>query len=327
MRTPHFWAPGRGGIVAALLSPVGALYGSATALRLRFKRSWTCPVPIICVGNFVAGGAGKTPVVIDIAARLRARNVKVHVLSRGYGGTATGPLCVSRDLCNARLVGDEPLLLSETAPTWVADNRLSGCKRAVAEKAGLILMDDGFQDPAVVKNLSLVVVDGTYGFGNGRMIPAGPLREPVSSGLARADAVILMGDDHAGIRRFIAGRVPVLSAYPEPGPEAEHLHDRDVLAFAGIAHPGKFFETVRASGPRSLTTRSFPDHHHFTCGDLQRLRDEADALGAVLVTTEKDLVRIPPDRATGIRVLSIHVVWRNEDEITGLLEPIIDDAI
>ncbi len=326
MMAPGFWAYGQGGPVAALLSPFGALYGLATATRLRFKKSWHCPIPVICVGNLVAGGSGKTPVVLDLAERLGQRDVPVHMVTRGYGGRERGPLRVSGDQYDARLVGDEPLLLSETAPTWLSDERPAGCRRALAEGAGLIVLDDGFQDPSCEKTLSFVVVDGSFGFGNGHMIPAGPLREPVASGLKRADAVILIGDDRTNVESMIAGRCPVLKAKLQSGPEAAALSGQAVLPFAGIGNPEKFFESVRNSGANIITTRAFPDHHHYSRGEIDSLIHHANQANARLLTTTKDMVRIPPDLKSNVDVLTVHVVWQNEEEINNLLEPIIADV-
>lgn len=327
MRAPQFWSAGRGGPLAALLSPIGLIYGLATAARLRFKKSWHCPVPVICVGNLIAGGAGKTPVVLDLAQRLQDRDAPVHIITRGYGGHERGPLRVSAGRFDARLVGDESLLLSEISPTWISDDRPSGCRRAMTEGAGLMLLDDGFQDPSCEKNLSLVVVDGSFGFGNGCMIPAGPLREPVATGLNRADAVVLIGDDQTRVESLVAGKCPILRANLSPGPEAQSLAGRPVLAFAGIGNPDKFFHSVTACNANVVGTRAFPDHHHYTRKEIDALQHEAGQLGATLVTTTKDMVRVPPDLRSDVEVLTVHLVWENEEEINNLLAPVIADVI
>ena len=295
----------------------------ATAARLRFKKSWHCPIPIICVGNLIAGGTGKTPLVLDLAKRLQARQVSAHVVTRGYGGREKGPLRVSNQRYDARLVGDEPLLLSETAPTWLSDERPVGCRRAMTEGANLILLDDGFQDPTCEKTLSLVVVDGSYGFGNGQLIPAGPLREPVAKGLKRADAVVLIGDDTTGVESMVAGKCPVLKAKLVPDMDGPSLDGKSMLPFAGIGNPEKFFDSARACKANVEFTKSFGDHHHFTRGEIVTLIGEADRLNATLITTTKDMVRIPPDLRSSIEVLTVNVVWENEAEISNLLEPLI----
>lgn len=326
MRAPDFWAPGKGGLWGALLSPIGMLYGYGTVARRLFAKPWSCPIPVICVGNLIAGGAGKTPVVMDLADRLIARGVRPHLVSRGYGGTEKGPLRVSMDRYDARLVGDESLLLSTIAPAWVSDDRRAACRAAMAEGAMCMIFDDGFQDPTVGKNLSLIVVDGGYGFGNGNLIPAGPLREPVAKGLSRADAVVIVGDDTTGIANRVGGRCPVLQAYLKPGEEASALVEQPVSAFAGIGRPEKFFETLRRIGCDVRRTKAFPDHHNFTKNELETLKMNAARDGDRLVTTQKDLVRIPPDVRSGITALSVSMEWRDETAINALLEPVANDA-
>ncbi len=326
MKAPDFWSHGKANPIAGILSPLGALYGIGTRLRRVFKSSWKSPLPVICVGNLIAGGAGKTPVTIDLVQRLSARGVKPHVLTRGYGGQETGPLLVSSDLYDARLVGDEPLMISEYAPTWVARDRMAASRAAMVERAGCIVMDDGFQDPSVEKDISLIVVDGGYGFGNGYQIPAGPLRESVAQGIARADAVILIGEDTTGVEDQVRGHCPVIRAAIKPGPEAETLRDRRMLAFAGIGRPEKFFDTLREIGCEVVSARAFADHHNYSRAELVALKEEAERVDAGLVTTAKDWVRIPPEMRDGIDVLTINLIWGDEDEINALLEPIVSDA-
>jgi len=280
-------------------------------------------VPVICVGNLVAGGAGKTPVVLDLAGRIAARGVAVHVVSRGYGGTEPGPLRVDPERHGFRAVGDEPLLLAEACPTWVAKDRRSGVEAAVAAGARAVILDDGFQNPTVAKDLSLVVVDGGAGFGNNRVIPAGPLREPVSRGLARADAVVVMGNDTAEVASQ-AGNLPVLQGSLSPTPDSEHLVGHPVVAFAGIGRPAKFFETLRALGSRVESSTAFPDHHPFTEGDIEPLSARAEAAGAKLVTTAKDAKRLPRTAGKAIEVLTVAVAWEKETALETLLSPVLD---
>ncbi len=327
MKAPAFWLRGNGGPLAALLSPFGMLYGYGTLARQVFGKPWKCPVPVICVGNLIAGGAGKTPVVMDLASRLLARGVRPHLITRGYGGTEKGPLRVSADQYDARLVGDEPLLLSGIAPTWVAESRRSACRGAMVEGAMCMILDDGFQDPSVAKDLSLVIVDGGYGFGNGYMIPAGPLREPVAQGLSRADAVIIMGEDTTGVIDQVAGRCPVLRADLKPGAAASDLAGKPVSAFAGIGRPEKFFTTLRQIGCDVRDTTSFADHHNYTKVELEHLKANATRDGVTLVTTEKDRVRIPPEARSDIIAVAVEVAWENEGGINALLDPVVNDVI
>ena len=250
MRTaPAFWDRPPG-LLADLLSPIGAACDAAGHLRRVISRSYRAPVPVVCVGNLVAGGAGKTPVALALADWLLARAVPLHVVTRGYGGRLRGPARVDPDRHDAVAVGDEALLLAARAPCWVARDRAAGVRAAVAAGAGAILLDDGFQNPTVAKTLGLIVVDAGYGFGNGRVIPAGPLRESLRRGLARADALVLIAAEGEASRTGalrLDCRAPVLNAVLVPL-NGERLAGQRLLAFAGIGRPEKFFATLRALG-------------------------------------------------------------------------------
>lgn len=297
MRAPGFWwrAPDRPGVLPRVLSPLGWLYAAGTARRLR-QPGYAPQVPVICVGNLTAGGAGKTPTVIALIERLGARGHKVHVVSRGYGGSLNGPIRVEETRHTAAEVGDEPLLLSAFAPVWVARDRAAGVRAAEAAGAEVILMDDGFQNPAVRPSLSLVVVDAAKGFGNGRCIPAGPLREPVATGLARADLLLSIGDP-AAQSRFDAtlGTIPLprLRGQLQPLQMGMDWTGQRVLAFAGIADPSRFFASLRAEGAEVIRGEALADHEMLSETLLRRLEAEAAASGAQLVTTEKDAARLP----------------------------------
>ncbi|WP_029007192.1 tetraacyldisaccharide 4'-kinase [Azospirillum halopraeferens] len=318
MKTPGFWYR-PDGPAARLLSPLGALYGLAGRLRRACTTPRRAPVPVICIGNLVAGGAGKTPVAIAVAAALKDRGRAVGFLTRGHGGAERGPLAVDLARHDTAAVGDEALLLAAHAPTWVARDRAAGAQAAAAAGAGLLILDDGFQNPHLHKDLSLVVVDGAVGFGNGRLVPAGPLREPVAEGLARADAVVVMGEDRAGIAA-LAAPLPVLHARLEPTAEAAALRERPVLAFAGIGRPEKFFATLRDLGALVVEAVPFPDHHPFTPNEVMRLAERAAALGATPVTTAKDAARLPEAARAMVRVLPVTVAWRDPAALDRLLD-------
>jgi tetraacyldisaccharide 4'-kinase len=317
MRAPEFWRE-PAGFAAGLLAPLGVAFDAASRLRRAVARPYHARVPVICVGNLVAGGSGKTPVVLSLAERLRASGTAVHVVSRGYGGRLAGPMRVDPIRHSAAEVGDEPLLIAARHPCWVARDRAAGVRAATTAGAEAILLDDGFQNPSVVKDLSLVVVDAEYGFGNRRVIPAGPLREPIDAGLARADAVVLLGDEIGAL----PGHCPILHAALRPI-DGERFAGARVVAFAGIGRPAKFFASLRGLGAEIVSAQSFPDHHPFREAEIARLRAPAEREGARLVTTAKDWARLPYSWRAGIEVLEIEVHWRDKASVERLLSEVL----
>lgn len=302
MKAPAFWWRETPTFAAWLLWPLGALFAFVAARRLRRKGA-RAALPVICVGNVVAGGAGKTPTVVALATRLVALGERPAVLSRGHGGRMAGPLRVEPDRHATADVGDEPLLLARLlmplgVPVIVARDRPAGaaCIGAQPERCSVIVMDDGMQNPSLVKDLTLAVVDGGAGIGNGRVMPAGPLRAAMAAQGPLIDALLLVGEErHASVARLramLANR-PVLTARLVPDPQvAGALHGTDVVAFAGIGRPGKFFETLEQTGARIVACHAFADHHPFSEAELVRLHAQAQARGARLVTTQKDAMRL-----------------------------------
>ncbi len=296
MREPAFWwQPGRGG----LLGPLGGIYGAVAALRMR-SQGRSVGVPVICLGNPTVGGAGKTPAALAVGHLLLAAHERLFFLSRGYGGRLSGPVRVDPAVHTAAAVGDEPLLLARLAPTIVARDRLAGAEAARRAGAGVIVMDDGFQNPALVKELAILIIDDRRGIGNGRVIPAGPLRAPLETQISEADALVVVGQTDglaAVIERARRHNLTIFHGRLEPDrATVAALGGRKVLAFAGIGDPEKFFATLSDAGVAVGECAAFADHHRYTAAEAQALIARADAANLVLLTTEKDLARISGER-------------------------------
>lgn len=294
MREPAFWYRPRSPQSYALW-PLGALYGAITAWRMQ-RDGVDAGIPVICVGNYHVGGAGKTPTVLALTRLLRELGETPVVLSRGYGGRLAGPVMVDRERHTASDIGDEPLMMARDVPVAVARDRLDGVALAKSQGATVILMDDGFQNPALLKDAALIVIDSARGLGNGRVFPAGPLRAPLAAQLARTDALVLIGDGHAAddVAAEIARRnKPELRARLKPDAASlAQLSGKRVFAFAGIGDPERFFRSLRASGIDVAHTRAFADHHMFSDDEIAALAADAEREQLTLVTTEKDLARL-----------------------------------
>jgi tetraacyldisaccharide 4'-kinase len=319
MRAPVFWNDPASPLGLAL-APLGWVYAGATARRLARARPWQPPIPVICVGNLTAGGAGKTPVVQDLASRLKAR--RPAILSRGYGGRLRGPLQVEPMLHRAEDVGDEPLMLAAVAACWIGADRGQAARAIAASGAGLIIMDDGLQNPDLRQDLRFIVVDGAAGFGNRRAIPAGPLRERIEAGIARADALIVMGQDVHDLDREFSNRLPVIHAELRLT-EGWRLVGQRVFAFAGIGRPAKFRSSLEQAGAEIAAFHSFPDHHAYTDAELRLMVAEAEAAGAAPITTEKDWIRLSPHWKDHIRPTPAQLIWQDEGEIIKLLDMVL----
>ncbi|MCA6114836.1 tetraacyldisaccharide 4'-kinase [Bradyrhizobium sp. WSM 1738] len=294
MREPGFWH-GPASLNSHLLKPLGALYGAIAAQRLR-RKGLKAGIPVLCIGNYHVGGAGKTPTVLALAKLMRGLGETPVVLSRGYGGELRGPIRVDPDRHAASDVGDEPLMLAGHLPVVVSRKRAAGVPLARSQGATVILMDDGFQNPSIVKDASLIVIDSERGIGNGQVFPAGPLRAPLRPQLARTDALIIVGDGSAAAAvaaEIAAQGKPVLRAHLKPDDAVvAQLRGKRVLAFAGIGDPPRFFNTLRASGIDVVEQRAFPDHHPYSQAEIEGLITESRRDGLILVTTEKDLARL-----------------------------------
>lgn len=328
MREPAFWQA-RTSWQSRLLSPLGTLYGAITARRMA-RAGERVGVPVFCVGNYHVGGAGKTPTVLALAGLLTSLGERPWVVSRGYGGRLTGPVAVDAAHHTAADVGDEPLMMAATLPVIVARDRAAGARLACAQGASVIVLDDGFQNPALVKDVSLIVIDGGRGLGNGLVFPAGPLRAPLGPQFARTDVLIVVGDGTAArtVAAVVASRYkPVLQARLIPDPAAvAGLAGKRVLAFAGIGDPGRFFATLRACAIDVAAEKAFPDHHSFSPPEIAALAQQAAREGLTLVTTEKDMVRLRSDpRLAGYA--SAIVPFKVTLDIGAELQTIVADVL
>lgn len=317
MRTPEFWdkKDPLSQMTRAVLMPIGSLYGATVRWNARRAQPYRPSVPVVCIGNLTAGGTGKTPIAIAVADSVIAHGRNPFFLSRGYGGRLRGPVVVGKEH-TAEDVGDEPLLLSRKAATVVARDRRAGAALAVERGADVIVMDDGHQNFSIAKDLSIVVVDGETGFGNGLVLPAGPLREPVREGLKRADAVIVMGPGAPPLDDFSG---PVLKAVVETASNSNWT-GRRLIAFAGIGRPAKFFRSLQAQGADVVGMIAFPDHHFYTAKEIAGLKAKARDQNAQLITTEKDYVRLTTADREGIATLPIRVVIEPRDALDRLLD-------
>ncbi len=312
LKAPQFWQTKN--IWAFCLLPLGWLYGIIVAWRIKTVQPFFASVPVICVGNLSLGGAGKTPTVIALTKILQSLGKKPHIISRGYGGGFSGRVLPEHDF---RAVGDEPLLLAAHAPCWVGKDRIASAKSAIAAGADILLLDDGFQNPQLHKDIALLVVDGGVGFGNGWVFPAGMLREPVAQGIKRAQGVIVIGE--AKTELSFAPDIAVLSASLKT--PNSHLQSKRLLAFAGIARPQKFYDSLQQAGAKMVAQFDFPDHHPFSASELQMLQAQAKKLDATLITTEKDAVRLPKDLKNTIMTLPVELSFDklNQDKLLDIL--------
>jgi len=324
MREPRFWWR-KPGFASALLAPVAAAYGSIAANRMRGAGA-RAGMPVVCIGNFTLGGAGKTPTAVALAHMLNAAGEQAFCLTRGYGGREAGPLRVDAHVHSAAQVGDEALLLARAAPTIVARDRPAGAALARAQGASVVLMDDGLQNGSLAKDFTIAVVDAKRGLGNGKIFPAGPLRAPFDVQLARCDALLIVGEGSGADTAIAAARarnLPIWRGRLEPDTHAVANIKRPVLAFAGIGDPNRFFETAAAAGLQVADTQAFPDHHRFTAEEAAELMMRADE-GLALLTTEKDRARMASDPALGglaqrAHVLPVRMRFESEAETRRVL--------
>jgi tetraacyldisaccharide 4'-kinase len=327
IEAPRFWWLQRLSVPALLLAPFSGIYGYVAGRRMRQPPKATAPIPVICIGNYVVGGAGKTPTALAVARIARGLGLTPGFLTRGYGGSAPPPLLVDPTRHGATEVGDEALLLAVAGPVVVSPDRPAGLPLLAEQGVDLIIMDDGFQNPSLRKDLTLVVVDGAAGIGNGRVIPAGPLRAPLRTQIVRTDAVVVVGPGKPGdrmVRRIArAGRIVLRGAIaPASRPD---WAGRKLLAFAGIGRPEKFFNTLDRAGAPLADVKGFPDHHPYSEEDARKLLARAEQEGLGLITTSKDharLARLGGERGKlrdRVEVFDVSMYFENEDRIAALI--------
>lgn len=345
LEEPAWWyrSARNGGLAERLLGPIGELYGAIVERRFKAAEPYRPALPVLCVGNFTAGGTGKTPLTRFLIDFLLKREKTAVCLSRGYGGSLAGPVWVDAEQHTAQEVGDEPLLIAKSAKVMIARDRRAGMAAIEARDrdgeagADAVIMDDGLQNPSLAKDLSIAVVDARRGVGNGRVIPAGPLRAGLAFQLGLVDCIVVMGPDPISAQAPIFEELkkrfhgPVLRGGVQAAGDVSWIAGSKLIAYAGIANPHRFFRSVEGLAPESVMRRSFADHHVFTEAEARRLLADADAAGAELITTEKDLARLAGatgacgDLAARSRVLPIAVAFEERDLVR--LGALVDGAL
>ncbi|QDH17653.1 tetraacyldisaccharide 4'-kinase [Swingsia samuiensis] len=325
LHAPHFWFRPNVGPISLLLRPISLLVTAITRKRLR-RNGYHSLVPVLCCGNITVGGSGKTPLTIDLTERLQKRGYHPQILSRGYKRRSHANMRVDLQTSTAQMVGDEPLLLARTAPTWVGANRAQTAQLAIKDKADCLVMDDGLQNPSLFKNLSILVLDGATGLGNRQVLPAGPLREPIDDILKRIKAAVILGDDIHNLKSLFPQSIFVAQAKLIPGPEIRHLLGQRIIAFAGIGHPEKFFNMLKDAGVPPIRSLSFPDHHTYSKTDIQRLENLSNESGTTLVTTAKDAVKLPSSLQDKISVVNVELLWQEPTAPDHILDLLFENS-
>ncbi len=322
-KTPAFWyraANSKTPLIERILTPVSWLYRLGYIYHQTTNSAQKADLPILCIGNINAGGTGKTPTALALKDLITTHKIadKPYYLLRGFGGGERGPLLVDPSNHTSWDTGDEALELAAQAPTIVSADRIEGTKLATEQGADLVIMDDGLQNPTIHKDVSLVVINGEMGFGNKKLFPAGPLREPLRKGLARADAFILIGEDKRSLSSILPEGKPVFSANLAPDTKNAPDPKQRYIAFAGLGYPQKFFNFLRdQAGLNLVECVKFSDHYPYADHDLERLKALAQEKNAQLITTQKDYMRLPKEQRADIAVMKVKLQW---DDETGLAE-------
>ena len=323
MKTPEFWS-NKNSIISILLIPLSFLWQLASILNIKKKLEFS--VPIIKIGNIVAGGAGKTPTVISIAHKLINSRIKVHIILKGYKSNAKNSTQVNTKIHTYREVGDEALICAKIAPTWVGKNRGISIRRAISAGAELVILDDGLQDNSIISNLNILVFNGYQGIGNGRIIPSGPMREKFSQALRKSHLAIIIDPDITNIKGLIDDQIPVLDANLKI--EDKYLNNfknKKVIAFCGIGYPKKFYKTLEKIGCELTYTKSFPDHYVYSRKDIKNLLKKSQELDSLLITTEKDHIKLMEDYKNRIYFFPISIEFNDYKILDNFLLSIIEN--
>lgn len=326
LKAPKFWYVKRDTILSRALYPLSILFRIGTMIRYLTSNAKKSDIPVICVGNIVVGGAGKTPVSLKIGKILIEAGYTPHFVSKGYTGIIKNNTLVEK-WHSPKSVGDESLLLSKVAPTWIGIQRDRSIKLAEISGSDCIIMDDGFQNPTIFKNLSIIVINASQEFGNKRVIPSGPLRESIRSGLARTNLVIVIGEVTEYLRKTIPSHIPIIPAKFNINNENIIFKGQKITAFAGIAYPEKFFNSLRDQGATIVKEITYPDHHIFDENDLLSLAEIANKTKSILVSTQKDFIRIPKSYRSLINTLNGEIEFQNEDLVKEILTNIIENDL
>ncbi len=326
LKAPKFWYKKTDTYLSNTLYPLSLIFRIGTKLRNAISRKSTSDLPVICIGNIVVGGAGKTPVALKLGAMLKQKGYNPHFVSKGYGGIENNNTLV-KNWHSPQSVGDESLLLSEIAPTWIGKDRNKSFKLAKNYGADCIIMDDGFQNPTLQKDFSIIVINGEQGFGNKRVIPSGPLRESISRGISRANLIIIIGEIDKDVKKKIPNILPVIHGNFKISKKNKIYKNQKVTAFAGIAYPEKFYNSLNEQGAILEKKISYPDHHIFDENDMLNLAETANLTKSILVTTKKDFVRIPKSYRSLVSTLDGEIEFEDENLLIEILGNLLENKI
>ena len=326
LKAPKFWYTKKDTYLSNALYPLSLIFRLGTKIRYVISKKKKANLPIICIGNIVVGGAGKTPVALKIGKMLKQGGYNPHFVSKGYGGIETNNTLI-QSWHSPKSVGDESLLLSEVSSTWIGLNRNKSFELAKDNGADCIIMDDGFQNPTLQKDFSIIVVNSEQGFGNKRVIPSGPLRESITRGISRTNLVITIGEIKESIKSKIPKHIPIIKGLFKINNEQKIFKGQKITAFAGIAFPEKFFNSLRNQKAKIVREISYPDHHIFDENDLLNLAEIANKNQSILVTTKKDFVRIPKSYRSLVNTLDGEIEFEDEKLVFEILSNVIENKI